>query len=296
MKGRFCALLSFLSGRFDMNPTPNAPLAAAHEAAGTIERGSGASAWSLRSKAAGIHLLGSACVVALAAGLVFLLWYPWPYTAMAGGGGLFLLITGVDIVLGPLITFAIFDPRRKPWTELRRDLIIVVLLQLAALGYGLYVMHTVRPVALALENARFRVVTAQDVLLDELPKAQPAFQQLSHTGPATVNTSLPATAEEQFDSVTQALAGHDIGTRPTFWRAWDDNARARAKTIAKPVESLRKHYAKRTAELDAALQRTGRTEAQLRYIPVLARYGDWVAFIDANSGDIVGFAPFDGFI
>jgi hypothetical protein len=44
------------------------------------------------------------------------------------------------------------------------------------------------------------------------------------------------------------------------------------------------------------VQRTGRAEAQLRYLPVLARYGDWIAFIDATSGDIVGFAPFNGFI
>ena len=215
---------------------------------------------------------------------------------MAGGSGLFLLITAVDIVMGPLITFAIFDRSRKLWAELRRDLVVVVVLQMAALGYGLHVMHTVRPVVLALENSRIRMVTAQDVLFEELPKAQPAFQHLSHEGPLTVNTALPATAEEQFDSVRQALAGHDIGTRPKFWRAWDDNARARAKSIAKPVEWLRKHYPKRTAELDAALQHTGRAEAQLRYIPVLARYGDWVAFIDVNSGDIVGFAPFDGFI
>ena len=279
-----------------MNTTPNASTSAASDAIGLTEHLPSTGGWRLRSKAAGIHLLGSACVAALAACLVFVLWFPSPYTAMAGGAGLFLLITGVDLVMGPLITFAIFDRRRKPWAELRRDLVIVVLLQLAALGYGLYVMHTVRPVVLALENSRFRVVAAQDVLFDELSKAQPAFRQLSHTGPVTVNTALPATADEQFDSVTQALAGHDIGTRPKFWRAWDDNARARAKSIAKPVESLRKHYTKRIAELDAALQRTGRAEAQLRYIPVLTRYGDWVAFIDANTGDIVGFAPFDGFI
>jgi hypothetical protein len=279
-----------------MNTSLNASTPAAAGAPEMAEQVPNRSGWRVRSKAASIHLLGSACVAALAACLVFVLWYPSPYTAMAGGAGLFLLITGVDIVMGPLITFAIFDRRRKPWTELRRDLVIVVLLQLAALSYGLYVMHTVRPVALALENARFRVVTAQDVLLDELPKAQPAFQQLSHSGPVTVNTALPATADEQFDSVTQALAGHDIGTRPKFWRAWDDNARARAKTMAKSVESLRKHYPKRAAELDAALERTGRPEAQLSYIPVLSRYGDWVAFIDANSGDIIGFAPFDGFI
>ena len=252
--------------------------------------------WRARGRAAGIHLVGSAGVAALAACLVFVLWYPPPYATMAGGLGLFLLITAVDIVMGPLMTFAIFDRRRKPWSELRRDLMIVVLLQLVALSYGLYVMHAVRPVVLALENSRFRMVTAQDVLLEELPAAQPSFQRLSHTGPVTVNTALAANADEQFDSISRALAGHDIGTRPKFWRAWDDNARARAKTIAKPVESLRQHYPKRAAELDAAVQRTGRSEAQLRYVPVLARYGDWVAFIDANSGDIVGFAPFDGFI
>lgn len=279
-----------------MTTSLNASTSEVFKAGEMAEQAPNQGGWRARSKAAAIHLLGSACVAALAACLVFVLWYPPPYTAMAGGTGLFLLITGVDLVTGPLITFAIFDRRRKPWAELRRDLVIVVLLQLAALAYGLYVMHAVRPIALALENSRFRVVTAQDVLLDELPKAQPGFQQLPHTGPVTLNTAIPATAEEQFDSVTKALAGQDIGTRPKFWRAWDDNARARAKTIAKPVETLRKHYTKRTAELDVALQRTGRPEAQLRYIPVLARYGDWVAFIDANTGDIVGFAPFDGFI
>ena len=45
-----------------------------------------------------------------------------------------MLVVSCDLVLGPLITFTIFD-KRKPWPELRRDLAIVVALQLAALGY-----------------------------------------------------------------------------------------------------------------------------------------------------------------
>jgi hypothetical protein len=248
-----------------------------------------------RCEAASIHLMGSALVAALGACLIFFFWYPHPYSALAGGTGLFLLITSVDIVLGPLITFAIFDRIRKPLTELRRDLSIVVLLQLAALGYGLHVMYAVRPVALALESTRFRVVTAQDVLLDELPKAQPAFQRLSQTGPVILNTALPATPDEQLDSVTRALSGHDLGTRPKYWRPWDDSARATARAGAKPVNPLRKRYANRVTELDAAIHRTGRDEAQLRYVPILSRYGDWIAFIDSSSGDIVGFAPFGGF-
>jgi hypothetical protein len=279
-----------------MNTASNASESASHAISGRVEQAPSATGWRVRSKAAGIHLLGSACVAALAACLVFLLWFPWPYTALAGGTGLFMLVACVDVVMGPIITFAIFDRRRKPWTQLRRDLFIVVLLQLAALGYGLYVMHTVRPVVLALESARFRVVTAQDVLLEELTNAHPPFQSLSHTGPVTLNTALPAGADEQFEAITRALAGHDLGTRPKYWRAWDDTARATVKAGAKPIEGLRKHYLSRAAELDAAVQRTGRAEAQLRYLPVLSRYGDWIAFIDATSGDIVGFAPFDGYI
>ncbi|NRF69198.1 pilus assembly protein [Aquincola sp. S2] len=233
-------------------------------------------------------------VAALAAALVFLLWYPWPYSVLAGGTGLFLLITGVDVVMGPLITFAVFD-RRKPWRELRRDLAVVVALQLAALVYGLYVMHAVRPVVMALEGDRLRVVTANDVVLEELPKALPPLQTLSNTGPLIIATATPSTADEQFDAIQQALGGLDMGMRPKFWRPWDDAARASSKAVARPLAEMRKRYPERAAELDAAIQRTGRTEQQLRYLPILARHADWIALVDAGSGDIIGFAPFNAY-
>jgi len=50
---------------------------------------------------------------------------------------LFLIVVTVDVILGPLITLAVFNGV-KPWTELRRDLAMVGVLQLAALGYGLW--------------------------------------------------------------------------------------------------------------------------------------------------------------
>mgnify|MGYP002144062886 CR=1 FL=1 len=39
-------------------------------------------------------------MAALAAGLVFGLWYPGAYRLMSGGRELFLLVTSVDVVLG----------------------------------------------------------------------------------------------------------------------------------------------------------------------------------------------------
>ncbi len=57
----------------------------------------------------GLHFLISAAVAAVAAVLVFCVWYPGPFRLMAGGRDLFLLVTSVDVVIGPLLTFAVFN-------------------------------------------------------------------------------------------------------------------------------------------------------------------------------------------
>lgn len=250
--------------------------------------------WQSRAKAALIHLSGSCAVAALAAALVFLLWYPWPYSALAGGSRLFVLISAVDVVMGPVITFAIFD-RSKPWRELRRDLAFVVLLQAGALGYGIVTMYQARPVALALEDVRFRVVPANGVLAEELPQAPPALQRLSLLGPVTLRAEVPADPDERIDAVQHALGGHDIGARPRYWRPWDQRARQETLRAGRPLSDLRLRYPARAAELDEAIARTGQREQQLRYLPILSRFADWVALIDVSTGDVVGFAPFNAY-
>jgi len=62
----------------------------------------------------------------------------------------------VDVILGPLITLTVFN-RSKPRSELVRDLTVVGLIQLAALGYGLWTVFVARPVHLVFEYDRFRV-------------------------------------------------------------------------------------------------------------------------------------------
>ncbi len=75
-----------------------------------------------RLSAAGIHLTLSLAVAALAAWLVFGLWYPYPYREISGGRHLFLIVMAVDVIMGPLRTLAVFN-RNKPTAELRRDFI-----------------------------------------------------------------------------------------------------------------------------------------------------------------------------
>ena len=102
--------------------------------------------------AAGIHFICSAVVAGLAAGLVFGMWYPYPYRELAGGRELFLLVVAVDVVCGPLLTAVLFNPA-KSREELWRDLSLVAVIQLIALGYGLHTVWQARPLFLAHEVA-----------------------------------------------------------------------------------------------------------------------------------------------
>lgn len=245
-----------------------------------------------RLRAAGIHLGLSALVAALAAGLVFGLWYPSPFREISGGRELFFIVVAVDVVLGPLITFAVFD-RRKPWSELRRDLAIVALLQLGGLGYGLHTVFEARPVVLALEQDRLRVVRAIDLSAADLAQAPPEWQRLPWWGVQTLATR-PPSSSEKLEAIDLGLQGQDIGMRPQFWLPSSATA---AALIAggKPVAELNRHYPARAPELQAALAATGVAADQLRYLPLLARRTDWIALVDGGSGRIVGYAPFDGF-
>jgi len=250
--------------------------------------------WHSRAKAALIHLTANACVAAAVAALVFGVWYPWPYRDLSGGTELFGLVVGCDVVLGPVITFVIFDLRKRR-SDLVRDLGIVVALQLAALAYGLHMASIARPVVLALEENRFRVVSAADVLDSELPQAPVALRSLSLFGPRLVYTSVPSDSKQKEQAVSLALQGYDIGTRPSLWKPWDADAQRAARANAKALGELARRRPAARADIDAAAARSGRPMASLAYIPVIALRGDWVALIDATSGQIVGFAAVDGF-
>jgi hypothetical protein len=242
-----------------------------------------------------LHLGVSAVVAALAALLVFVLWYPTPFREISGGRELFFIVMAVDVVLGPLITFAVFD-RRKRRAELVRDLAVVALLQLAALVYGLYTVALARPAVMALEGNRLRVVRAIDLDANVLTVAPKGLQSLSLTGPLFVATRRPTDAE-RLESIERGLAGQDIGMRPDFWLP-EAQAGAAYASAAMPIERLRKLKAGRVAELDAAI--TGAVGAEqaggnLGYLPILARRSDWSALVDPSSGRIVGYVPFEGF-
>jgi hypothetical protein len=244
-----------------------------------------------RARAAGLHLVISFGIAAFAAWLVFGLWYPGAYRMLAGGRDLFFLLTSVDVVLGPLLTFAVFNIT-KGWRHLRRDLAVIGLVQLIALGYGLHTVFAVRPVAMVLEGDRFRVVTAKDVVASELPDARPEYRALPVTGPWLLGTRSPKSDSERSDAIFMAIGGNDVGQRPSFWQPYADS-RANALAKSRPLEILLSRYPDRASSFRETLREMKVEVATGRFVPVIAR-GEWTAVIDA-SGNPVGYLPANGY-
>ena len=244
-----------------------------------------------RARAAGAHLVISLGIAALAAVLVFGLWYPGDFRELAGGRDLFILVMSVDVIIGPLLTFAVFN-RAKDWPHLRRDLAVIGLLQTAALAYGLHTVYLVRPVAMVYEVDRFRLINADAVDVSELPEAPPAYRDLPLTGPWLLGARKPDAGAEHNDALFKGAAGVDVSQRPRFWQPYDD-AKARALARARPLGALTNHYAARAPDLRRRLAEMHADEATSRFLPATAR-GEWVAVLSA-SGAVLGYLPVDGF-
>ena len=246
-----------------------------------------------RFKASGLHLLASIALAALVSALVFGIWYPAPYAAVAGGTSLFFLLVSVDVVMGPALTAVIAGPS-KPLHEFRRDFALIVVLQLAALGYGLYTMAMARPVYLAFEVDRMRVVVAADVEPASLAEAPPALRQLPWFGPGLIAAVKPSDPAEQLKSVDLGLAGVDLSMVPRNWRDYTSQAPLVWAT-AKPVDKLLARYPAIASQVAALAAASGQSPQALRYLPLMSRQASWVTLLAEPGARVVGHLPVDGF-
>ncbi|MFM2276079.1 MAG: hypothetical protein RL211_1951 [Pseudomonadota bacterium] len=249
--------------------------------------------WKDRFRASGLHLGISLVLAAFAGALVFGLWYPFPYREISGGRELFWLLVSVDVVLGPLITLAIFD-RRKPGRELVRDLALVGLIQLAALGYGLWSVFVARPVYLVFEYSRFVVVHAVDVPQELLGQAPPGLQSLPLTGPGLLSLRPFKDEAERMSATFAALQGAALSARTDFWQSYAAGA-ADVLRVARPVAELRARFAHRAAVIDGALAGLGREAGGLVYVPMVSRQLSWTVLLEPGSAQVLGFLPVDSF-
>jgi hypothetical protein len=239
------------------------------------------------------HLVISAAVVALAALLVFGVWYPSPWRQLLGVAGIFGLVVGVDLVCGPLLTLVLASPkksRKERWV----DLSLVGAIQLIALAYGLWSVFGARPVALVFEVDRLTIVSANEVQTEQLSAAPEGLRALPWAGVQLAGVRRHRSASEQLESIELELQGISPAMRPDWWVPYDA-ARPDVIRKAKPLTELLKARPQQAALLESTAAKSGLPIEALRYLPLTSsKVMDWVALI-SPAGDVVGHAPVDGF-
>lgn len=231
------------------------------------------------------HLAASALVAALCAGLVFGVWYPYPYSHLAGGRELFTIVVTVDVIIGPLLSLVVYNPA-KPRRELWRDLGTIFIVQAAALSYGLHSVAQARPVYLAFESDRFRVVAIPDIDLDRLQEAPPALQRLSWTGPKLLGVRLlPNDDPEYLKSLQLAFEGLHPAFRPQRWVEYDAQ-RSQVIAAARPLADLKRKQPSEAALIEREVARRGLNESGLGYLPLASQHHtDWSVLVDLKTGE-----------
>lgn len=243
-----------------------------------------------RFTASGLHLVISAGIaISILLGMK-LVWYPDPYFEAIEAGRLILILVAVDVIIGPLITLIIYN-QKKP--GLKRDLLIVVFLQTAALVYGMYAVFIARPVYAVFNVDRFDLVVASEIDPAELKKAErPEFKSLPLWGPQIIAAKLPLD-EKELEAIllSSVRGGADVQHLPKYYVPYTDMMET-AKRKAMPLAILQKKAGGATL-VDRFIANYGHHDTQLGFVPFRGRKKDFSVVLELNTGKVAGFLLID---
>lgn len=238
-----------------------------------------------RFQAAVIHFLISFTIITAIIILMLFLWYPNAYFKLMGGKPLIYTIAGVDLFLGPLLTFVVFKTGKK---SLKFDLTCIGLVQLAAMSYGLYVMFEARPIFTVFNKDAFYVASVVDIYPKELTKGKKEeWRTASITGPKLVASVAPKKSDKPEFMFYEIQSQMQLTQQ--YPRLYDKYSTQQTEVIktGKPLSELVAISAKNKQAVDAFLQQKNRPMHDFLFLPIYSAVSQMAAIVDAKTGEFV---------
>jgi hypothetical protein len=237
-----------------------------------------------RVRAGAIHVAIGLVVAAIAFAWVRYAWYPGALFEATSSMRPMALLAAALLVAGPGATLAVYVPGK--W-GLRFDLVVIGLLQAAALAFALWTFFDGRPVYIVFVKDRFELVRNGDFPDSELARASSSpYVRLPIGGPAVVGARLPRERIELERIMFLAPTGLDLHHMPQHYVAYDA-VREEVKAHGEPFEKLRVLNPTDRARVDALPSATGVPEPSLAFLPLRAGERDLSVLIDRRSGDVL---------
>lgn len=167
------------------------------------------------------RLVASATLLALFLGVVRFAWYPEYLFELAGVKRFVLILVGVVLVIGPVLSTFVYRPGKR---GLKADLILLFAAELVALLMAGVTLYDRRPQYLVFVVDRFEVVTARDVA--DMPFRHPELEGRPLLRARLVYAQFPDDPAERAELKDAILirGEPEIGRRPDHWYPYADNA------------------------------------------------------------------------
>ena len=220
---------------------------------------------SAKKKFVSTHLIVSIGIALLVFLAVFFYWYPAPLDKATGVTHIFLMLLGIDLILGPALTWLVYKEGKK---SLKFDLTVIILIQISALCYGVYHIVQGRPAWMVYSVDRFDLIKNNEIYTKNTKEAAKEFQQPSWLEPqyAAIQFALDSKQKNQ-DMFDEILGGVEISQRP---ERYVDFAQAK------------EHIQKRAQSLDLLQQYNDKAAVE----KTLAKYPQATAFLPMKASSV----------
>jgi hypothetical protein len=241
-----------------------------------------------RFKAFGLHVTASTCLFLLALGTLYFGWYRWPGWYLTGAMTIVLMMAGIDVVLGPLLTFIIANPD-KPRRLLARDIAIIAAVQLAAMGYGLTTLWHGRPLYYTFSTRFLEMVQASDLSPEQVAlgrKLNPDFAPYWYSLPRWVYAPFPNDPKVVEQIVGSSIGGgDDVIQMPRYFRPWKEGVTDLRKEL-RPVAKMTELSVHDKQVAGVRMRELGVTADEPVALPMMGRGKPLVGVVDPATGQV----------
>ena len=225
------------------------------------------------------HLFISLIIALLEMVLVLCIWSPLPLAKAVGVIPIFLMMIVINVIIAPLLSLLVYKEGTK---TLQTDLSIIVILQILALGYGVYSIEGGRPVWVAYNVDRFELVRKNEVITDHIEQALPQFQDTPWFKPQYVAVKFATDVNQRNDDMfSEVFGGISIAQKPERY-VNINQAKSQLQQRAKSLKELN-HY-NDVQQVNYILSKHPQANA---FVPLKANAVDMTVLINKDKGEVV---------
>lgn len=230
-------------------------------------------------KAFFIHFLLSAVAVSLIFLAVVLIWFPSPFLGLTNFKDIATIIISVDLILGPLLTFVAFNPKKK---SLKKDLAFILSIQIIALSYGIYTLFLTHPVYIAYHGNAFSMVTAKQASPEKAKYKQLKVSKLSKPTLVYMETNKEIRDKLFAETMNE---GRDIEAHAEYYKPYENHIDTILENSLDTVKLFGKEN--QTPSTKHFLKQYDTRKDKYAYLPLIGTSRNAIIVLDKKTADVV---------